>query len=196
MQPKSRILLPFLAFTAGILLLSAAAVVYLVPQSRPAATSAVGGPFTLVNQDGKTLTERDFAGATHLIFFGFTHCPDVCPTTLQQITDVLAALGPKADKLKVAFVTVDPERDDPAALKDYLSSFDPRIAGLTGTPEQVTAALKAYRGYAKKVEDKSGGYVMEHTALVYIMDANNNFVTALNLQRPPQEAAAELAKRI
>ncbi|MCE4224701.1 SCO family protein [Methylobacterium sp. C25] len=196
MQPKSRILVPLLAFAAGIVLLSAAAVIYLVPQSRPAATSAVGGPFTLVNQDGKTVTERDFAGATHLMFFGFTHCPDVCPTTLQQITDVLAALGPKGDKLKVAFVTVDPERDNPAALKEYLSSFDPRITGLTGTPEQVRAALRAYRGYAKKVEGKDGDYVMEHTALVYVMDAHNNFVSALNLQRPPQETAAELTKRI
>ncbi|GEP09418.1 SCO family protein [Methylobacterium gnaphalii] len=191
-----RILLPLLAFVAGIVLLSAAAVVYLVPQGRPAATAAVGGPFTLVNQDGKTVTERDFAGTTHLMFFGFTHCPDVCPTTLQQISDVLAALGPKADKLKVAFVTVDPERDNPAALKEYLSSFDPRITGLTGTPEQVTAALKAYRGYAKKVEGKDGDYVMEHTALVYIMSARNEFIGSLNLQRPSQESAAELAKRI
>ena len=204
-MPSRRVFLPILAFVAGLVALSAAAMVYLVPQGgqlgsqsgRQGATSAVGGPFTLVNQDGKTVTERDFAGAPHLVFFGFTHCPDVCPTTLQQVSDVLKALGPKADKLKVAFVTVDPERDTPEALKTYLSSFDPRIVGLTGTPEQVSAAVKAYRGYARKVPGGSADdYVMEHTALVYVMDARNDFLGALNLARPPQETASELAKRI
>ncbi|MET0257839.1 MAG: SCO family protein [Methylobacterium sp.] len=196
MTTKPRALLILLAFTLGLVALSGAAVLYLQPKNDQAVRSAVGGPFTLVNQDGRTVTERDFAGATHLLFFGFTRCPDVCPTTLQQITDVLSALGPKADRLKVAFVTVDPERDPPEALKTYLSSFDPRIVGLTGTPEQVAAAVKAYRGYARRVEGKDGDYVMEHTALVYVMDARNEFVSALNLQRPPQETAAELAKRL
>lgn len=196
MPAKRHVLVPLLAFAAGLVALSAAAVIYLVPQGRPAVASAVGGPFTLVNQDGKTVSERDFAGSTHLVFFGFTHCPDVCPTTLQQITDVLSALGPKADTLKVAFVTVDPERDTPEALKSYLSSFDPRISGLTGTPEQVAAAVKAYRAYSRKVPGKDGDYVMEHTALVYIMDGRNDFIGALNLQRSPQETATELAKRI
>ena len=196
-MPSRRVLLPILAFVGGLVALSAAAMVYLVPQgSQQARTNAIGGPFTLVNQDGKTVTQADFAGETHLFFFGFTHCPDICPTTLQQITDVLAALGPKADQLKVAFVTVDPERDTPEALKTYLSSFDPRITGLTGTPEQVAATIKAYRGFAQKVPGKDGEYVMEHTAFVYVMDARNDFLGALNLSRPPQETAAELAKRI
>ncbi|GEO98262.1 SCO family protein [Methylobacterium haplocladii] len=196
MIAKPRAFLILLAFAAGLVALSAAAMMYLAPKNDQAVRSAVGGPFTLVNQDGKTVTERDFAGATHLVFFGFTHCPDVCPTTLQQITDVLAALGPKADRLKVAFVTVDPERDTPEVLKTYLSSFDSRITGLTGTPEQVAATVKAYRGYARKVEGKDGDYVMEHTALVYVVDGRNDFVSALNLQRPPQDTAKELANRI
>ena len=197
-MPARRVLLPILAFVAGLVSLSVAAVIVLAPSRsvRTAAASGVGGPFTLVNQDGKTVTERDFAGATHLVFFGFTHCPDVCPTTLQQITDVLGALGPKADTLKVAFVTVDPERDRPDSMKAYLESFDPRITGLTGTPEQVAATVKAYRGYAKKVPGKDGDYTMEHTALVYQMDARNDFVGALNLARPPAETAAALAKTL
>lgn len=191
-----RLVLPIGAFLVGLAGLSAAAVHTLAPEGRPSATSGVGGPFTLVNQDGETVSERDFAGAPHLVFFGFTRCPDVCPTTLQQVTDVLRALGPAGKDLRVAFVTVDPERDTPETLKSYLASFDPRIVGLTGTPEQVAAAVKAYRGYARKVPTQGGDYTMEHTALVYVMDASNRFIGALNLARPPQETAAELAKRI
>ena len=196
MTPTRRVLVPLIAFTAGLIALSAAAVVTLVPSGKPAGTSGIGGPFTLTDQSGRQVTEQDFSGATHLVFFGFTHCPDVCPTTLQQITDVLHALGPKADRLKVAFVSVDPERDTSEALKTYLGSFDPRITGLTGSPEQIAAAVKAYRGYAKKVPGKDGDYTMEHTALIYVMDAKNDFVGALNLQRPPQETAAELARQL
>ena len=191
-----RLLLPLGAFLAGLIGLAAVAVLTLAPERAPVATSSVGGPFTLVNQDGKTVTERDFAGATHLVFFGFTHCPDICPTTLQQISDVLAALGDKARAMKVAFVTVDPDRDTPESLKTYLGSFDPRIVGLTGSPEQVAAAVKAYRVYSRKVPTKGDDYTMEHTALVYVMDGQNRFIGALNLQRPADETAAELAKRI
>ncbi|MET0366834.1 MAG: SCO family protein [Methylobacterium sp.] len=191
-----RALIPLLAFCLGLVGITAAAFVMLRPEVTSVGTAAVGGPFTLVDQDGRTVTEKDFTGATHLVFFGFTHCPDVCPTTLQQISDVLAALGPKAKAMKVAFVTVDPERDDPASLKTYLSSFDPRITGLTGTPEQITAVEKAYRAYARKVPDQKGDYVMEHTAIVYVMDAQNRFLGALDISRPPEQTAAELAKKI
>ena len=191
-----RALVPLLAFCLGLIGITGAAVFAFLPEKAPVGVPGVGGPFTLVDQDGRTVTERDFAGATHLLFFGFTHCPDVCPTTLQQISDVLAALGPRGKDMKVAFVTVDPERDDPASLKSYLSSFDPRISGLTGTPDQVTAVEKAYRAYARKVPSKSGDYVMEHTAIVYVMDAQNHFLGALDLSRPPEQTAAELGKKI
>lgn len=191
-----RLLLPLGAFLAGLIGLTAVAVLTLAPERAPVATASVGGPFTLVNQDGQTVTERDFAGATHLVFFGFTHCPDICPTTLQQISDVLAALGDKAKAMKVAFITVDPERDTPESLKQYLGSFDPRIVGLTGSPEQVAAAIKGYRAYSRKVPTKGDDYTMEHTALVYVMDGRNRFLGALNLQRPADETASELAKRI
>ena len=191
-----RALLPIIAFVLGFVGLTAAAVFTLMPERTEVAASSVGGPFSLVDQDGKAVTEADFAGATHLVFFGFTHCPDICPTTLQQISDVLAALGPKAKGMKVAFITVDPERDTPASLKAYLSSFDPRITGLTGSPAQVAAAVKAYRAYSRKVPGKDGDYTMEHTALVYVMDGKNRFLGALNLMRPADETAAELARRI
>ncbi len=191
-----RAFIPLLAFSLGLVGITAAAFITLRPQSAAIGVPAVGGPFTLVDQDGRTVTDKDFAGATHLVFFGFTHCPDVCPTTLQQISDVLAALGPKGKAMKVAFITVDPERDDPASLKAYLSSFDPRITGLTGTPEQIAAVVKAYRAYSRKVPEKNGDYVMEHTAIVYVMDAQNRFLGALDISRTPDKTATELAKKI
>ena len=191
-----RALIPLLAFCLGLVGLTGAAVFAFMPDRAPVGVSGVGGPFTLVDQNGRTVTERDFSGAPHLVFFGFTHCPDVCPTTLQQVSDVLAALGPKAERMRVAFVTVDPERDDPASLKTYLSSFDPRITGLTGSPEQIVATEKAYRAYARKVPGKDGDYTMEHTAIVYVMDAQNRFLGALDLSRPAEETAAQLSKKI
>lgn len=191
-----RTLLPLLAFVVGLVGLCVAAFVVLAPRTQEAGTSSVGGPFTLTNQDGQRVTDRDYAGRTHLVFFGFTHCPDVCPTTLQQIGDVLQALGPKGKDTRALFIAVDPERDTPEALKTYLASFDPRIVGLTGLPEEVNAAVKAYRAYVRKVPTKDGDYTMEHTALVYVMNGQNRFLNALNLARPPQEAAAELAKML
>jgi len=188
--------LPLILFAIGLAVMGIAAVVALTPKANVVATSSVGGPFTLTDQDGRRVTERDFAGRTHLVFFGFTHCPDVCPTTLQQIGDVLQALGPKGRDVKALFIAVDPERDTPAALKTYLASFDPRIVGLTGTPEEVAAAVKGYRAYVRKVPTKDGDYTMEHTALVYVMDGQNRFVNALNLARPPEAAAAELDKML
>lgn len=186
--------LPLILFALGLVALGVAATVVLVPNAGQVATSSVGGPFALTDQNGRRVTERDFAGATHLVFFGFTHCPDVCPTTLQQIGDVLQALGPKGKDTKALFIAVDPERDTPEALKTYLASFDPRIVGLTGSPEEVATAVKGYRAYVRKVPTKGDDYTMEHTALVYIMDGRNRFVNALNLTKPANEAAADLAK--
>lgn len=191
-----RTLLPIVAFVIGLVGLCIAAFVVLVPKTQEAGTSSVGGPFALTNQDGHRVTERDYAGRTHLVFFGFTHCPDVCPTTLQQIGDVLQALGPKGKDVRALFIAVDPERDTPEALKTYLASFDPRIVGLTGSPDEVNAAVKAYRAYVRKVPTKEGDYTMEHTALVYVMSGQNRFLNALNLARPSGEAAAELAKML
>jgi protein SCO1/2 len=156
----------------------------------------VRGPFTLVDQDGRTVTEKEMTGRPHLVFFGFTHCPDVCPTTLFQISEVFKATGDQGRNLRALFITVDPERDRPEVLKEYLSSFDDRIIGLTGDRVAVDAAVKAYRAYARKVPTTDGDYTMEHTSYVYLMDRRNRFVSTLSLNHPASEVAREVLKQL
>ena len=158
------------------------------------APAAIGGPFQLTDQSGQTVTEKSLQGRPTLIFFGFTHCPDVCPTALFEISELLHAMGNDADRVNAYFVSVDPERDSKQAIKDYLSSFDPHLKGLTGDPEAIAKVLSAYRVYAKKVPLKDGDYTMDHTALTYLMDRDGKFVAPFNLDRPPEVAAAELKK--
>lgn len=156
--------------------------------------SAVGGPFKLINQNGQTITDEDFKGKPLLVFFGFTHCPDVCPTTLFEVSEMFRVLGKDADRANALFISVDPERDTPASMKDYLSSFDPRLTAATGDRAAVDAAIKAYRVYAKKIPTKGDDYTMDHTAIVYLMDKQGRFVAPFNLKRPPEAAAADLRK--
>lgn len=158
------------------------------------APAAVGGPFQLTDQSGQTVTETSLMGRPTLIFFGFTHCPDICPTSLFEISEVLRAMGKKADRVNAYFVSVDPERDTAAAMKEYLSSFDPHLKGLTGNPEAVAKVISAYRVYAKKVPLKDGDYTMDHTALIYLMDRDGKFVAPFNMKRKPEEAAADLER--
>ncbi len=158
------------------------------------APAAIGGPFQLTDQAGATVTEKDLQGRPTLIFFGFTHCPDVCPTSLFEMSEVLRAMGKDADRVNAWFISVDPERDNAAAMKDYLSSFDPHLRGLTGSPEAVEKVIKEYRVYAKKVPLKDGDYTMDHTALIYLMDRDGRFVSPFNLSRKPDEAAADLKR--
>ena len=159
-----------------------------------AAPAAIGGPFQLTDQTGQTVTEKNLVGRPTLVFFGFTHCPDVCPTELFEISEVLRAMGKDADKVNAWFVSVDPERDTTAAMKDYLSSFDPHLKGLTGDPAAVQKVITAYRVYAKKVPLKDGDYTMDHTALIYLMDRDGHFVAPFNLKRSPEEAAKDLKR--
>ena len=191
-----RLAIPLAAFVLGLVVLGITAVVTLAPPSRSTGTANVGGPFTLTNQDGRVVTDREFLGQPHLVFFGFTHCPDICPTKLFEISEALRATGEKGRALRALFVTVDPERDSPAVLKSYLGSFDDRIVGLTGTQEAIDGAVRAYRAFARKVPTKDGDYTMEHTALVYLMDKNGRFVGSFNLNRPPAEAAQELLRHL
>jgi protein SCO1/2 len=156
--------------------------------------SAIGGPFKLTDQNGKPVTDEDMKGRPSLVFFGYTHCPDVCPTTLFEMSELMRALGPDADRINALFVTVDPERDTAAAMKDYLSSFDPHLRGATGDQKSIEAVEKAYRVYAKKVPTDKGDYSMDHTALVYLMDKQGRFVAPFKLNRKPDEAAAELRR--
>jgi protein SCO1/2 len=156
--------------------------------------SAIGGPFKLIDQNGKTITDADLKGKPLLVFFGYTHCPDVCPTTLFEVSEMMHALGKDADRTNALFITVDPERDTPAVMKDYLSSFDPHLRAATGDANAIEAAEKAYRVYAKKVPTNNGDYSMDHTALVYLMDKQGRFVAPFNLKRKPEDAAADLRR--
>src|SRR4051812_35135660 len=158
------------------------------------APAAIGGPFQLTDQAGQTVTEKDLHGKPTLIFFGFTHCPDVCPTELFEISEILRAMGSDADRVNAYFISVDPERDTASTMKDYLSSFDPRLKGLTGDPDAVAKAVSGYRVYARKVPLKDGDYTMDHTALVYLMDRDGKFVAPFNLKRTPEEAASDLKR--
>jgi protein SCO1/2 len=199
MNPRhTRILLVFGAFLAGLVACFGIVLLATGRFSAPSVqgTAAIGGPFILTDQDGNTVTDRDFRGHPLLVFFGFTHCPDVCPTTLFEVSEIMRALGRDADRVRVAFITVDPERDTPAALKDYLSSFDPRLKALTGDEHAITAVAKAYRVYFKKIPLDKGGYTMDHTAIVYLMDKEGRFVAPFSLKRSAEVAADDLRKRL
>lgn len=194
MTRSVRVLIVLAAFAAGAFALTAGVMLLAPPEkARP---SSVGGPFELVNQDGKTVTEKDFLGKPLLVFFGFTHCPDICPTTLFEVSEVLNRLGPDAEKVSAIFVTVDPERDTPEKLKLYLSSFHPRISALSGSEAQIEAIKKTYYVYAKRVPLEGGGYTMDHTSVVYLMDRQGKFVAPFNLKRDAGAAAAELRRRL
>ena len=191
----SRLMLMIAAFTAGLVLCLCVVLLLVQRPSLPAPQgSAVGGSFRLIDQDGRTVTDQDMKGKPFLVFFGFTHCPDVCPTALFDMSEVFRKLGPDADRATALFITVDPERDTPQALKTYLSSFDPHLRALTGDQAAIDGAIRAYRAYAKKVPNPDGSYTIDHTALVYLMDKNGGFVAPFNLQRRPEESAADLRK--
>ena len=163
------------------------------------ASVAVGGPFKLTAHDGRMFDSAELSGAPYALFFGFTRCPDVCPTTMLEMSQHLQALGPAAAKLKVLFVTVDPERDTPELLKDYLSAFDTRILGLTGTPAEIAAVAKSYRAFYEKVPSKAGAkegdYTMNHAASVYLMNASGKFVGTFNFQEK-QEIQRDKLRRL
>jgi protein SCO1/2 len=156
------------------------------------APAAIGGPFQLTDQTGQTVTDKSMQGRPTLVFFGFTHCPDICPTTLFEMSEVLKAMGKDGDRINAYYISVDPERDTAAAMKEYLSSFDPRVRGLTGSPEAIAKVLSEYRVYSKKVPLKDGDYTMDHTALIYLMDRDGKFVSPFNMNRKPEDAAADL----
>jgi protein SCO1/2 len=192
----ARILVAAGAFVAGLVLFAAVFLLLMGRGEGPgmAQVAAIGGPFSLTDQNGRTVTDQDLKGRPFLVFFGYTNCPDFCPTTMFEISEVLKALGPDADRTRALFVTVDPERDTPAALKDYLSSFDPHITALTGEPEAIASVAKAYRAYYRKVPLKDGDYTMDHLVLVYLMDKNGRFVSRFKLDRPVEASASELRK--
>jgi len=191
-----RILAIGAAFLAGLVLCFGIVLVVTSRVSAPVAqqVAAIGGPFKLTDQNGQAVSDQDLHGRPFLVFFGFTHCPDVCPTTLFEVSEILRALGRDADRTRALFITVDPERDTPSVMKDYLSSFDPHLWGLSGDPAAIAAIAKGYRVYYKKVPLDQGGYTMDHTAIVYLMDKDGRFVSPFSLKRTAEAAAADLRR--
>ena len=159
-----------------------------VTEEGPSITS----DFELVDQAGRTVRAEDLNGKWQLVFFGFTFCPDICPTTLTNVTAALEELGPVAEKLQPLLITVDPERDTPEVLKDYLTSFDPRILGLTGTPEQVQQALRSFRVYVSQRPLEEGGYTVDHSTFIYLMDPEGAYARHFSAQSPVEELVEEI----
>jgi protein SCO1/2 len=192
MNIPSRPWFPIAALMLGCATLIAAVYLTVATPRGSRAAASVGGAFSLNGPDNRLVTDQDMLGQPFLVFFGFTHCPDVCPTTLFEMSELLRKMGPDK-KIKALYITVDPERDTPSVLNDYLSNFDSRIIGLSGPRPNVEAAMRAYRVYAKKVPLEGDDYTMDHTALVYLMDKDGKFVNVFNLQQPIEQAAQQLS---
>jgi protein SCO1/2 len=187
-------------FLIGALAGAAALIVTRAPTGPEVATTGtalIGGPFTLVGRDGKPVTDQAFRGKYMLVFFGFTHCPDICPAELQVMSAALDALGPKANEIIPIFITLDPERDTPPVVTGYVTNFSPRFVGLTGSPEQIAEAAKAYRvTYSKFQEDetKPGDYSIDHSALVYLMGKDGEYLTHFAYGTPAAKMAETLRR--
>ncbi len=183
---------------AGLLVLAAGAILGLAFRDNPKGAagtvlaSAIGGPFHLVDQNGKPFGDADLKGKWHLVFFGYTNCPDTCPTTLNELSLALDRLGQRRDAVAIVLITVDPERDTPEVLKSYLESFDAPIVALTGTADEVKAAAKAYRVYYAKHPRADGGYDMDHSAVIYVMDPEGRFTATFT----PDSTAEAIAERL
>lgn len=167
----------------------------------PTASSSmsIGGAFTLVDHDGRTVTDVDYRGRFTLVFFGYTYCPDVCPTTLQTISNAMDLLDSSADQVQPLFVSVDPERDTPEVLKSFVGNFHPQTIGLTGSAEQVAAVAKAYKVYFQKVEEEGADedeYLVNHSSIIYLMDPNGEFAAHFSHGTTSDEMAAEIRKHL
>lgn len=175
--------------------------VFIFTMERPSnsGTALIGGPFTLTDHHGETVTDETYKDTALLVYFGFTFCPDICPTELQKLSAALDLLSEK-DRAKITplFISIDPERDTPEAMADYVDHFHPDMVGLTGTPDQIAAAAKAYKIYYEKVEDDSStaGYTMNHTNLVYFMNRDHKFVTVFHAEDGPEKIAASVKKAL
>ena len=152
----------------------------------------IGGSFTLVDDSGTPVTEAALAGKPSVIYFGYTYCPDVCPTTLLDLSRWIGKLGSDAGKLNYVFVTIDPQRDTPQLMHAYLSSFDPHIRGFTGTPEQIAAIAREYRVYYRKIPGDGGNYTMDHSTIMYLMGADGKMVSMIAYQEKDDSALAKL----
>jgi protein SCO1/2 len=166
------------------------------PQTANSSKASIGGPFALTDQTGKPVTDQTYRGRVMVVLFGYTYCPDICPASLGNISDALHMLGREADKVAPIFITIDPARDTQKRLAAYMSAFDEHFVGLTGTPQQIERAAKAYRVYYAKHERKgsegSNDYLMDHSAFIYVMDRRGNLVRYLRPTDTPRQIAAAI----
>jgi protein SCO1 len=191
--PRSRrLVIRIVATLVAVALVGLAAFLLTSPSERPGG-ALIGGTFALQDGGGKTISDQTLKGRPFLVYFGYTHCPDVCPTELARISDILSKMGDKS--IPVLFITVDPDRDTPKVMQDYVSSFNPAIIGLSGSQQAVEATEKTFRVYARKGQPQpDGDYSMDHSSIIYLMDKNGAFVEAFNVERSPDDAAKDLEK--
>jgi protein SCO1/2 len=193
-MPMRLLLIIVIAFAAG----SLAALVLRPagPTAMQSARALIGGPFTLTNQDGKRVTDQDFRGKYMLVVFGYTTCPDVCPAELQAIANAVDVLGDKADKVNPIFITVDPERDTVERVAEYVKNFHTRFVGLTGSADDIKQAARAYRVYYAKADAKGSAldYLMDHSAFMYLMNPQGEYVTHFAYGTAPEKIAAAIEK--
>jgi protein SCO1/2 len=194
--PSNNTVYAIIGLLVAVMLLAAGAYLFL-SGAQPAALT-VGGPFSLIDGDGHPVTDQTWRGKYMLVYFGYTYCPDVCPTTLSAVADALDKLGPKADRIQPLFITVDPKRDTPSVVKQYAAAFGPRFIGLTGSPEQIAAAAKAYRVYYAEHRTGPGpdDYSMDHSSVLYLMGPDGRFIQPVRADQAGPEIAAALAKLI
>ena len=169
---------------AGVLAAGLAVAAALMVSKRHEGPIPIGGAFALQDGAGHTVTDQQFRGRWMLVYFGYTHCPDTCPTALQDMANALDALGPKKDRVAGLFITVDPERDTPSVVRDYVSAFQSNITGLSGSATAVAEAARAYRVYYAKHPNKEGGYDMDHSSIIYLMDPEGRFVANFHPTKP------------
>ncbi len=187
----------------GMVVAAAATMTYLYifdgnvsKESSQVSIGKLGGEFSLVRHDGKKITDKDLLGKPHALFFGFTNCPEVCPTTLYEMSTWLGELGEEANRINAYFMTVDPERDNVEILSNYLSVFDSRITGITGEKADVEKTLKSYRVFFRRVDLDDGDYSMDHSAMIYLLDAKGEFTGSISYGADAQTAVAKLRKML
>lgn len=194
-RPPQTFVFAVIGLLVAVLLLGAGGFLWLTGAT---GGPSIGGPFTLVNDNGKTVTDRDFRGKYMLVYFGYTYCPDVCPTTLNSIAQAMGRLGAKANQVQPIFITVDPQRDTPAVMKQYVSAFSPSLIGLTGTPAQIAAVAKEYRVYYAKHVTGPGpnDYSMDHSSIIYLMGPDGKFIAPIAASGSGAEMAKDIANLV
>jgi cytochrome oxidase Cu insertion factor (SCO1/SenC/PrrC family) len=184
---------------ALLLAILAGGLLWYIGEGSPGATSSgtgvadIGGPFALIDQNGLRRTDSDFHGHYVLLYFGYSYCPDVCPTTLGVMADALAKLGPRASRIVPVFITIDPERDTPAVLKKYLAAFGPNFVGLTGSLADITRAAHEYRVYFAKHKLESGGYAVDHSSVIYLLGPDGKLLKFYDAAETPDQLVKDLS---